>query len=244
MRLAFGFSIMMHADIYVFDEVLSVGDHAFQQKCFEKIQSLSKAGAIALYVSHNLSELDRLANKYIWLENSEIKRFSSDSNILIEYIRPNFDSEGVNSMVNYEIMDALILASIAAKNGVNDKVPINNLDPILFSLSFKIENNLDSLFVALQVKDSFGSVLFSLTSAEEETTVDFSTGYVLFKTQLEGGFLNRGIYTCSLFCEVNTILYDVKDCITFRIEQSTKDTNFKLFSGSVRKKSSWLVSRL
>lgn len=68
-RLAFGVAINVEPDILIVDEALSVGDAAFQRKCFAKMEQIRQAGATILFVSHSEASIVSLCNRAIWLVN-------------------------------------------------------------------------------------------------------------------------------------------------------------------------------
>jgi lipopolysaccharide transport system ATP-binding protein len=68
-RLAFAVSINVEPDILIVDEALSVGDAAFQRKCFTKMEQIRRAGATILFVSHSEASIVSLCDRAIWLEN-------------------------------------------------------------------------------------------------------------------------------------------------------------------------------
>jgi lipopolysaccharide transport system ATP-binding protein len=72
MRLAFSISIHMDPDILIADEVLAVGDRAFQSKCFEKIRQFGAAGKTLLFVSHVPEMLEHTCERAIWLDNGDL----------------------------------------------------------------------------------------------------------------------------------------------------------------------------
>jgi lipopolysaccharide transport system ATP-binding protein len=71
-RLAFAVAINVSPDILVIDEALSVGDEAFQRKCFARIDAIRKAGATILFVSHAASTVIELCNRAILLDQGEL----------------------------------------------------------------------------------------------------------------------------------------------------------------------------
>lgn len=72
-RLAFAIATIGTPDILIVDEVLSVGDFRFQQKCQERIQKMRGAGTTILFVSHNISQVREVCNKIVWLEKGNLK---------------------------------------------------------------------------------------------------------------------------------------------------------------------------
>jgi len=80
MTARLGFSIVAHAkpDLLIVDEILSVGDIEFQQKCYEKIERLCHGGVTLLIVSHNASDIERICDRAMWLEEGN---FRFDGNV-------------------------------------------------------------------------------------------------------------------------------------------------------------------
>ena len=72
MRLAFSIAVHGDPDIMLIDEVLAVGDQAFQAKCFEKIGQFRAAGKTLLCVSHAAGMVQRLCDRAIWLDGGEL----------------------------------------------------------------------------------------------------------------------------------------------------------------------------
>ena len=72
MRLAFSVAINMDPEILLIDEVLAVGDQAFQAKCFERIHRFRQAGKTLLCVSHATAMVQELCDRAIWLDHGEL----------------------------------------------------------------------------------------------------------------------------------------------------------------------------
>lgn len=84
-RLAFAIIANMEADILIVDEALSVGDVAFRNKCMSSIKQLRDNGATILFVSHDLSTLQMICNRAIWLDKGEFKGDGDPVNICQDY---------------------------------------------------------------------------------------------------------------------------------------------------------------
>jgi len=72
-RLAFAIATDIDADIILVDEVLAVGDHNFRQKCISRIETFHDKGTTLVTVSHNLSLIQKLCSRVIWMEHGRIK---------------------------------------------------------------------------------------------------------------------------------------------------------------------------
>jgi len=78
-RLAFAVAAHLEPDILVVDEVLAVGDNEFQKKCIGKMESDSKtSGRTVIFVSHNMSVVEKLCDCVLWLDSGGVKSFSLD----------------------------------------------------------------------------------------------------------------------------------------------------------------------
>lgn len=99
MFLRLAFSVMAHlkSEILIVDEVIAVGDKAFQEKCIDKIKKMTQEGRTVLFVSHNLVALRSLCERIIWLDKGQLAADGPAGEVLDAYIS-SFKSS-VNAMV-------------------------------------------------------------------------------------------------------------------------------------------------
>ncbi len=71
-RLGFAIATQVEADILVVDEILSVGDYSFQQKCHRRMEEMLAQGSTLLFVSHDADQVKRLCKRAIWLDHGKI----------------------------------------------------------------------------------------------------------------------------------------------------------------------------
>ena len=71
-RLGFSIATVVRADILVIDEILAVGDAAFQEKCQKKMQEIMSGGTTVLFVSHDAEQVVKMCQKAAWLKHGEI----------------------------------------------------------------------------------------------------------------------------------------------------------------------------
>ena len=72
LRLAFSVAINMQPDILLADEILAVGDIAFQARCLQRVAQEAERGLTVLFVSHDMSALSRLCHRIVWLDKGEV----------------------------------------------------------------------------------------------------------------------------------------------------------------------------
>ena len=86
MRLAFAVAINVDADILLVDEILSVGDQHFQEKCIDKMKSLKKEGKTMVFVTHGLASAKELCDRAVWLDQGVIKMDGETNNVIEKYL--------------------------------------------------------------------------------------------------------------------------------------------------------------
>ena len=73
MRLAFSIATMVNPQILIVDEILAVGDEAFQKKSRDRMMQLMSGGTTVLFVSHNLSQIKELCDRVLWLDGGGVR---------------------------------------------------------------------------------------------------------------------------------------------------------------------------
>lgn len=84
-RLAFSIATIVDPEILIVDEILSVGDIAFQQKSENKMRSMIGGGTTVLFVSHSIDQIKNLCDKVIWLDHGKIKQIGPAKEICDNY---------------------------------------------------------------------------------------------------------------------------------------------------------------
>ena len=72
-RIAFAIATITKPDILIADEILSVGDFLFQQKCEQRMQELMSGGTTVILVSHSIEQVERMCNKVAWLDHGHLR---------------------------------------------------------------------------------------------------------------------------------------------------------------------------
>ena len=85
MRLAFSVATIVKPEILIVDEILAVGDDAFQRKSHTKMMELMNGGATVLYVSHDLKQIRNLCNKAVWLERGKVMKTGNTQEVCDAY---------------------------------------------------------------------------------------------------------------------------------------------------------------
>ena len=86
-RLAFSISTLVNPEVLIVDEILSVGDLAFQKKSYDKMEKMIHGGTTVLFVSHAADTIQKMCNKAIWLDKGKLIMFGSAQEVCAEYIQ-------------------------------------------------------------------------------------------------------------------------------------------------------------
>lgn len=84
-KLGFAIITQVEPDILIIDEVLAVGDIAFQRKCLTTIEAFKKKGVTIIFVSHNLDDVQKICDKAIWIEQHKMKTMGSVEELIMLY---------------------------------------------------------------------------------------------------------------------------------------------------------------
>ena len=86
-RLGFAIATMVQPDILVVDEILSVGDYQFQQKCYKRMEQMLRGGTTLLYVSHDVESVRKLCDHAIWIDHGDMRMSGLVEDVTKEYMK-------------------------------------------------------------------------------------------------------------------------------------------------------------
>lgn len=116
MRLAFSIATIVHPEILIVDEILAVGDEAFQRKSKRKMLELMGGGTTVLFVSHSIDQIKEMCSRVIWIENGIIEKDGEAKEVCDAYqkfLNPDFYEEQKSNLRNTDaykyLMDVLII---------------------------------------------------------------------------------------------------------------------------------------
>jgi ABC-type polysaccharide/polyol phosphate transport system ATPase subunit len=85
-RLGFSIAVHLDPDILVVDEILAVGDEAFQRRCFDRIAQLKAQGRTLVLVSHALESIRELCNQCVWMEHGRVRQSGKAESVIADYL--------------------------------------------------------------------------------------------------------------------------------------------------------------
>lgn len=118
-RLAFGVAAHLHPEILIVDEVLAVGDAAFQKKCLGKMQDVAGEGRTVLFVSHNMGSMRQLCSRGIWMSGGQVAAEGTIDECIGHYLtnlHQELDRNTVRGASGLSESDHLRLSRVVLKN--------------------------------------------------------------------------------------------------------------------------------
>ena len=84
-RLGFSIATIVQPDILIVDEVLAVGDSAFQEKCKNRMEEMLSSGVTLLFVSHSIEQVKALCKKAIWIDKGVARAYGDIDDVVRQY---------------------------------------------------------------------------------------------------------------------------------------------------------------
>ncbi len=229
-RLAFAVAAHLETEILLVDEVLAVGDAAFQKKCLGKMGDVVKEGRTVFFVSHNMVAVQSLCTRAIWLEDGRIVEDGQPDIVILNYHKT------AASTVTEQVWDDMVTAP------GNDMVRLHRArvrpadgsfsDDITMRTPFVIEIEFWNLVpdaylhITLHLHTEQGITAFSTGSINEPVWHGrpFLTGLFRSVCYVPGDLLNSGIHHIMLLIVKNqgTIAYRHKDVLSFEVLDSAE----------------------
>lgn len=200
-RLGFAIAINVDPEILVIDEVLAVGDTAFQNKCHEKMEQFRKEGRTILIVSHGLADISRLCANAVWLDKGEVKKLGNATEVVDEY---NGVSRSAQPRVAGEIGQrwgsgevSIIDVSLLNQKNVQNTL-FHSGQPMTISVMYSSDIDLDNCCVAIRITELHGTEVWGTTSERHGVPIPIGKGEGSFSLAIADLPLLQGTYDISV----------------------------------------------
>jgi lipopolysaccharide transport system ATP-binding protein len=231
-RLAFAVAAHLEPEILLVDEVLAVGDAAFQDKCLSRMGEVAEQGRTVLFVSHNMSAVQRLCARAIWLDEGKILQDGPSSDVVLSYLKSAFAAQADqvwdhpsrapgNEQVRIRSM-RIRSDSSSPTNQITVRTP--------FVMEFEYWNLVTDacLNLALHLQNEQGIMVFNTAPAGEKKWHGrpFPIGLFRSTCRVPGDLLNSGVYRVRLLVirdqkyhvdrHEDALVFEVRDSADFR----------------------------
>jgi lipopolysaccharide transport system ATP-binding protein len=258
-RLAFAVAAHLEPEILLVDEVLAVGDAAFQKKCLGKMEDVSREGRTVLFVSHNMFSLQNLCNRGILLESGQIAMQGGITDVINKYLSSGREQSGEVCWDSPGVAPSNERVRLKAVRVVSEDGATADVD---ISKELRIEVDYWNLeadrrrLVSVHLHNSMGiCVLTSSNMASASLTPDpwYSRRYPigLFRTSctIPGCLLNDGLHSITIYVNekgASDNIIIVRDVLSFTVQDTglmPKEYTGK-WIGAVRPRLNWQTTQL
>jgi len=202
MYVRLGFSIAAHLDpdILLLDEVLAVGDSAFQAKCLQRVKDLRQSGKTIIFISHDLSAVEKLCSRVLLMERGEVVASGAPAEVIAEYRRTanDFVPSGPPSWSNEQMSRRAEITSLDFYDAVGRETSTASTgSPVTVRLKYKSHE---------QIPDAIFEVFFYASNGELKCQL--STGLSHGRIDLEAGRGEVEFSCAELGLQVDTYYID------------------------------------
>jgi ABC-2 type transport system ATP-binding protein len=203
MVVRLGFSIATHVEpeVLLIDEILAVGDQAFQRKSTEKIEQFRRDGRTILVVSHSLGLVQQLCDTVVWLEKGHVKMTGPASDVISEYTGTtygNFAREDASSKTRWGSGEAQItqVATLDASEQPIDTLSSGGEFRLRLELNSHVR--IESPVLRVQMETMSGELVWSTTTQRGTATLRVLDGPAVAVLQIPALPLADGTYYVSV----------------------------------------------
>ena len=190
-RLAFAIAAHLEPEILLVDEVLSVGDAAFQKKCLGKMGNVAQEGRTVLFVSHNMGAVSRLCQRTIMIKEGRLVKDGPSGDIISYYMNDiSTKKQSFNRPIDLNIPMCLLSANVASEDyTVGDEFPRHR--PITVSMTYQVNKFTSSVHIYTSIIGIEGSVVMGTGDADVDPS--------------RFGTRKPGIYNCCFLIPENLL---------------------------------------
>jgi lipopolysaccharide transport system ATP-binding protein len=213
-RLGFAVAAHINPDILLVDEVLAVGDAAFQAKCLNKLAELREQAKTIVLVSHNMTNIIQHCNRVVWLDRGTVRAVGAPETIVEEYLRAVSSSapatRSADSMIDGDAPVRIV--SVVARNHRGE-----SNEPLVYGTSASLDVEYEVVgpvvdpVLGITFENANGQALGGLTSRFAGMKLDVSQPRGTVRLVLDPVIFTRGLYKLSVSLQDERLqrFYDV-----------------------------------
>lgn len=251
MRLAFSVAAHLEPEILIVDEVLAVGDAAFQYKCLGKIRTLTEDGRTVLFVSHNVSTIRQLCSRVLLLENGCLRAPDRDTDgVIAHYLAAAADGRGYfiwpAGFANPGVNDLLILGVCVRDRSGRITSEVERDQSFTIEIAYRVNRALERCRLGFLLSSSDGTSLLDAHDTDfDAATAEKSPGTFVTRCHVPRHLFRPGKYlvsiTAGIYGERNLAYLEHVLAISFRdsVNSALAHTN----TGLIYPELAWTLER-
>ncbi len=248
-RLAFSVAAHLEPDILIIDEVLAVGDAAFQKKCMARIATIAKSGRTVLFVSHSMTVVKQLCDRAMFLEKGIAKYIGETEFATEQYMAKNMPAVVETHFEDNPKKKAQFL-DIKIKSTEGEEVEALDMDESWnLELKYKVTEPCEDTVVAVEVLSNEGQPIYMTATSDFDKKMSvLEKGKYTARIPFEQFHFVPGVYY--LRCSIQSpgkVSHDMRENIPLKIRQDSKDVRTQYFGGKymgyVSEKTEWQITK-
>jgi homopolymeric O-antigen transport system ATP-binding protein len=253
MRLAFAVAAHLDQEILLVDEVLAVGDVAFQKKCMNKVSNISQSGRTVLFVSHNMEAISQLCPRVMMLENGHLVTDGPSDETLRNYLWGTAQNSGeyvYQQDPKEDPPSGLILQSVTIKNSAGMvSASLDSRQPFSIEMKYEVFEPLHFAWVGFVISSANGvDLLCGIEADQIEFAGPREPGRYHATTTVPARLFNTGNYLLTVLGAKRaggnyTILHELKNILSFQIQLADIGCDFGGRVGPMYPKLEWRMNR-
>jgi ABC-type polysaccharide/polyol phosphate transport system ATPase subunit len=236
-RLGFSIATSVDADILIVDEVLAVGDLAFQRKCYDRMgDMIKKRGKTVLIVGHNIRQMERLCSRILLLDKGKVLMDGEPTTVCNSYYlkvlhkEARTDHEHSRSKISGQVdVGEIEVLDISLFDGdTTEPTDLFTMHrDIRIGIKFKTKNDLPAPEIIIGIHTPDFLYISMATTAMAQSCPDFGRGVHYFECHLADLMLKPGSYALRLgfFDQLNRLLWLAENLKNFRVGLADADLN-------------------
>lgn len=162
MRLGFSVAINVDPEIMLIDEILAVGDEAFQRKCLSWMDSFKARGGTVVFISHGLGQVRQLCQRVAWIQNGGLKAEGDPDEVVdayLEWVQNRIDeAEERRAAAGARVQPPVTFGPLTLRSGTRSPVAeLATGDPLAVEIPFRVHHPLDRTFLRVAIDRTDGT---------------------------------------------------------------------------------------
>ncbi|HEV2852070.1 MAG TPA: ABC transporter ATP-binding protein [Thermoanaerobaculia bacterium] len=226
LRLAFAVAAHLEPEILLVDEVLAVGDAAFQKKCLGKMGDVARQGRTVLFVSHNMVAIEGLCQRVLWLRDGRVAEDGPAGRVVSEYLKTSSapaperlwcDRDTAPGNEKVRLRSARVRP---ASGSPGDPVTVRT--PLVFEFEYWNLQPGARLNLSLHLYNEQGVLVFNAGPLDPPPS--FPAGLFRDVCQVPGDFLNDGVHSVELMVvqDLGKVLFRIADLLVFDVRDTVE----------------------
>ncbi len=253
-RLAFAVAAHLEPDILIVDEVLAVGDAAFQKRCMGKMGDAARSGRTVLFVSHNTAAIESLCSRAIWLDGGRCVADGAPSEVISRYLGTCLSVLNDHVWPEPELAPGnervrIRRAQVRPEGGAPDD-QLSVTTPFVIEFEYWNMRAGARLNLSLHVYNEHGVIVFNAVPSEEAVWHGrpFPRGLFRDTCHVPGDLLNDGTHRIELLVveDLSRVIHRMEDVLVFEVRDvdDSRDGGYERRVGAVRPRLAWETERL